>query len=151
MGSGGVARITLNLCDQAQYNCITMGRSTGGASRHEKTSITEENGLEIDENPLQHTRHVAPEIRLEVDRVEHWPGPANQEVSLTVGNGSHCMACLFMCTAGNVTMTKRAVLISLNNGNNNRFALCLDEERLNWVRVCKGVWARGAATAGMGE
>lgn len=34
---------------------------------------------------------------------------------------------------------KRALLISLNNDNNNRFALCLDEERLNWV--CEGVQA----------
>lgn len=46
-------------------------------------------------------------------------------------------------------MTKNTLHISLNNGNNNRFALCLDKVRLNWV--CKGVWESGAATAGVGE
>lgn len=34
MGSGGVARITLNICDQ--NNCIMKRRWTGGARRQEK-------------------------------------------------------------------------------------------------------------------
>lgn len=42
---------------------------------------------------------------------------------------------------------KRALLISLNNDNNNRFALCLDEERLNWV--CEGV--RALESGGVAE
>lgn len=36
MVSGGVARIILNVCDQAQNNCIMKGMSAGGARRQEK-------------------------------------------------------------------------------------------------------------------
>lgn len=39
VGSGGVARITLNICDQAQNNCIMKGRWTGGARRQEKPQL----------------------------------------------------------------------------------------------------------------
>lgn len=36
MGSGSVARIILNICDQAQNNCIMKRMSTGGARRQKK-------------------------------------------------------------------------------------------------------------------
>lgn len=146
LGSGGVARIPLNICDQAQNNCIIKGRWSGGARRQEEPQSLKRKGWEIDVNPLQDI------LRLVLD-ARAWPGgalhrpdqtrkcPSQWEIGFTAWE--------LMCTAGNVTMRKRALLISPNNANNNRFALCLDEERLNWV--CEGVWARGAATAGMGE
>ena len=43
VGSGSVARITLNICvcDQAQNNCIMKGRWTGGARSKEKPQLLE--------------------------------------------------------------------------------------------------------------
>jgi len=89
LGSGGVARIPLNICDQAQNNCIIKGRWSGGARRQEEPQSLKRKGWEIDVNPLQDI------LRLVFD-ARAWPWSAaqarpNEEVPFTVGNRFHCL------------------------------------------------------------
>lgn len=144
MGSSGVVRITLN----TSVTRITALRRGGGPEEPEGRTNHSfwRKWIRSRKNPTTRYFVFCPRSY----SLARWSCTAQTSAEVSPHSPPiGLIAWQLMCTAGNVTMTKRALRIILDHASNNHYALCLDKERLNWV--CKGVWVRGAATAGMGE
>ena len=97
---GGVARISLNICDHAQNNCIMKERWTGGARRQEKPHFVQKK--KWIGNRCKSTASLIP-------GATSWPGGAphrpSRHGSVPRSGKWGLIARQLMCAARNVTMT----------------------------------------------